>query len=221
MSKLPETSEARRPIAARNTKWADKITRGLSNTGITPNMISVLSMVFSFATLVFYWLYASQPLEGWPRGGLLVLAILAIQMRLLCNLFDGMVAVEGGKAGRDGPFWNEFPDRVADIFILVGAGIAAGNMTLGWVAASLAVFIAYVRELGRANGLPANYLGPMAKQHRMAVLSLGTLIAVFEPLWTPSSFVLLGVIYLIIGGSLITIIRRAYHQVTALKNLQN
>ena len=37
------------------------------------------------------------------------LARSACQGRLLCNLFDGMVAVEGGKREADGPFWNEAP----------------------------------------------------------------------------------------------------------------
>ena len=94
----------------------------------------------------------------------LIAAALFIQLRLLCNLFDGMVAIEGGLASKDGPFWNEFPDRVADILILVGAGLACGFVALGWAAACMAVLTAYVRELGRAVNVPADYRGPMAKQ---------------------------------------------------------
>ena len=44
-----------------------------------------------------------------------------------------MVAVEGGKAEADGPFWNEFPDRIADILILAGAGYGIGSPALGWL----------------------------------------------------------------------------------------
>ena len=131
-----------------------------------------------------------------------------------------MVAMEGGKASADGPFWNEFPDRAADIFIIVGAAIAAGQMTLGWIAACLAVFVAYVRELGRANGLEADFSGPMAKQHRMALLTLATLLTIFEPFWqnyTGGSTVLRGALYIMIAGCVITILRRAAAQVKALK----
>jgi phosphatidylglycerophosphate synthase len=60
-------------------------------------------------------------------------------MRLLCNLFDGMVAIEGGRKEADGPFWNEAPDRASDILILAGAGLGAGAVGLGWAAAALAV----------------------------------------------------------------------------------
>ncbi|NJS38761.1 MAG: CDP-alcohol phosphatidyltransferase family protein, partial [Rhodobacteraceae bacterium] len=60
----------------------------------------------------------------------LILAAATIQARLVCNLIDGMVAVEGGQGTKDGPFWNEAPDRASDLLFLLGAGIAAGNPAL-------------------------------------------------------------------------------------------
>ena len=51
-------------------------------------------------------------------------AAACIQLRLLCNLFDGMVAVEGGFKTKSGEIYNELPDRVADVLILAGAGYA-------------------------------------------------------------------------------------------------
>src|SRR5438105_2817615 len=38
-----------------------------------------------------------------------------IQLRLLCNLLDGMVAIEGGFRSRSGEVFNELPDRVSDV----------------------------------------------------------------------------------------------------------
>ena len=59
-----------------------------------------------------------------------------IQCRLLCNLFDGMVAVEGGKKTNSGELFNDIPDRIADPLILVSAGYAvhmvAYGAELGW-----------------------------------------------------------------------------------------
>jgi phosphatidylglycerophosphate synthase len=37
-----------------------------------------------------------------------------IQLRLLCNLLDCMVAIEGGKSAPTGALFNEMPDRFAD-----------------------------------------------------------------------------------------------------------
>ncbi|WP_135451271.1 hypothetical protein [Tabrizicola caldifontis] len=73
----------------------------------------------------------------------LILASVSIQMRLICNLIDGMVAVEGGQGEKDGAFWNEAPDRLSDHLLLTGAGIAAGNPGLGALAAALAIATAY------------------------------------------------------------------------------
>lgn len=114
---------------------------------------------------------------------MLLLAAAACQLRLLCNLFDGMVAVEGGKSGPEGAYWNEAPDRVADLLILVGAGLGAGAAALGWAAAALAVLTAYVRELGRAEGAVLDFAGPMAKQHRMGVITGAALLAAAAPGW--------------------------------------
>ena len=122
----------RRPLATRSAGWAKALARGLARTRVTPNAISMASVLFAGLACVAFW--ASRGVaDGW-----LVVAAAAIQLRLLCNLLDGMVAVEGGKASADGAFWNEFPDRVADILILVGAGLGAAEPTLGWAAAGAA-----------------------------------------------------------------------------------
>ncbi len=42
--------------------------------------------------------------------------------RLLCNLFDGLVAVRGRSRRARWAFWNEAPDRLADILFFTGAG---------------------------------------------------------------------------------------------------
>ncbi len=57
--------------------------------------------------------------------GLLACA-LCIQARLVCNLLDGMVAVEGGQKSFLGPLYNEFPDRVADSMLIVALGYTIG-----------------------------------------------------------------------------------------------
>jgi phosphatidylglycerophosphate synthase len=144
---------------------------------------------------------------------LLLAAALFIQLRLLCNLFDGMVAVEGGKAQKDGAFWNEAPDRVSDILILAGAGyglaLAGVGPELGWAAAALAVLTAYVRELGRSLGAPADYGGPMAKQQRMMVVTLGAVLAAAEPAWGWSGESMTAALALVAAGSLVTVLLRS------------
>jgi phosphatidylglycerophosphate synthase len=164
---------------------------------------------------------ASFWLSGQHGGVLHSLLLLAAagfcQLRLLCNLFDGMVAVEGGKAQADGPFWNEFPDRVADIAIMACIGYGIAMPGLGWAAACLSVLTAYVRELGRANGAPSDFCGPMAKQHRMALVTGAAVISAFEFLWGGRNELLIAALWIVAVGAAVTALRRAWRQISWLK----
>lgn len=176
--------ENRRPIGQRNRGYAKYLTRVLAKSGVTPNLISFTSIVF--AALAGACFYASGISGGGDRVMLLIGAAFFCQLRLLANMLDGMVAVEAGKGGPDGPVWNELPDRFADIFILVGAGYGVAatglfNPTLGWAAAVAAVMTAYVREVVKSAGAPADFSGPMAKPHRMFWMTVFALISIFDP----------------------------------------
>lgn len=211
---MMETGD-RRPLASRNTRWAGAIARWMAARAITPNQISQASMLA--AAIAGTAFYMAGLATGWPRACYLLLAVLFCQARLLCNLFDGMVAVEGGKGEADGPFWNEFPDRIADLMIFAGVGYGIGMPGLGWAAGAFAVLTAYVRELGRATGNPSDFSGPMAKQHRMATITVAGLASLFEPLWGGQNQILtigLGAITL---GAALTAIRRSKTLVKRLK----
>ena len=136
-------------------------------------------------------------------------------MRLICNLIDGMVAVEGGKHSVVGGIYNEFPDRISDTFILVGAGIAGitfGSFVLGLLAALLAVLTAYTRLLGGTVGADQYFIGPMAKQHRMALLTFASLVCLFQPLVPFINAIVYPITLVIIClGCVITVWRRLNH----------
>jgi phosphatidylglycerophosphate synthase len=205
----------RRPLASRDTGWARAIARRLSASGITPNRISMASMAMASVAGFAFWLAGS--VAAGPRTALLLTAALFCQLRLLCNLFDGMVAIEGGKQAADGPFWNEFPDRIADILIFAGVGYGIGAPALGWAAAAFAVLTAYTRELGRNCGLPADFSGPMAKQHRMATITAAALVSLLEPLWRGQGEVLMIALWLVAAGAAVTAVRRAANIVRGLR----
>jgi len=186
----------RRPISQRSHAWAQWLARALVRSGASPNFISGASMVF--AALAGLCFYAIALASGAGDRVLLCLgAALFCQLRLLANMMDGMVAVEGGKGSKDGPIWNELPDRFADIFVLVGAGYCVARLgladaALGWAAAVAAVMTAYVREVGRAADAPAELSGPMAKPHRMFVMTMAALLTVFDEALGPALAPMLG-----------------------------
>jgi phosphatidylglycerophosphate synthase len=209
----------RRPLSSRDTSWARWVARLLTRSGISPNQISMASMAMAALAGLAFWRAGAA--ESGQRAAFLCAAALFCQLRLLCNLFDGMVAIEGGQKASDGAFWNEFSDRVADMAIFVGVGYGMAAPALGWAAAGLAVLTAYTRELGRNCGLPADFSGPMAKQHRMAVTTAAALLSLSEPLWLERGQVLTVALWVIAIGSAFTALRRAWRIVAALRGSTN
>lgn len=205
----------RRPLASRQTGWAARVTRWLAGTSVTPNQISMAGMAAALASGAAFW--GAGAAEGASRGGLLLLAAGFCQLRLLCNLFDGMVAVEAGRGAPDGSFWNECPDRVSDLLILMGLALGLGAPALGWAAVSMAFLTAYIRELGVNCGLPADFAGPMAKQHRMALVTGAALLSLLEPIWQGRGGVLQAALWVIVLGAGLTALRRALRLVAALR----
>jgi phosphatidylglycerophosphate synthase len=172
----------RRALATREAGWARTLAGWLGSIGVRPNAVSIASVGFAcIASLSFY--FASNA-AGPGRAGLLLASAAGIQLRLLCNLLDGMLAIEGGLSGKTGELFNEIPDRIADVLILVGAGYSVrhlpGGEILGWSAALLAVSTAYLRVLGGSLGAGQHFTGPMAKQHRMFTLTIAALLAAME-----------------------------------------
>jgi phosphatidylglycerophosphate synthase len=139
--------------------------------------------------------------------GLIGCAI-AVQARLVCNLLDGMVAIEGGKKSAVGSLYNEFPDRIADSLFIVALGYAIGWPALGWFGALAAALTAYVRVFGGSLGFAQDFRGPMAKQQRMAVLTGACVIGAAEWLLTGTGYALIAAAIIIAVGSVVTCITR-------------
>ena len=190
------TPEARRPLASRSTRWAGFIAGSAVRAGFTADGISILSLVFAAA--------GSAALLYLPQPWNLLACAAGIQLRLLCNLIDGMVAVEGGKKSKVGVLYNEVPDRAADSMFLVALGYAIGIPWLGWLAALVAAVTAYIRVLGGTFGLAQDFRGPMAKQHRMAVMTAGCLLGMVEYWWNDSLYLLEAAAWLIAAGAVVT-----------------
>lgn len=163
-----DDSSDRRPLQLRAWGWLQSIAAWLAGAGVSPNSISVVGIVIAVACGLA--LYAT----GMPMGGeraLWLIAALLMLLRVLANTLDGMVAVEHGRATRVGLLYNEAPDRIADVVILIAAGYAqGGEIVLGYLAACMALFVAYVRTLAKTAGAPSDFRGVMNKRGRVLTL---------------------------------------------------
>ena len=198
--KTIKSTENRRPLTTRSMLWAKWLANICVKCNLSPNSISVFSIV---PALVGAGLLMKQ-----PTPFMLILVALCIQLRLLANMLDGMVAIEGGKQSNVGILYNEIPDRIADSLLIVALGYAIAMPWLGWLGALLAAKTAYIRVLGGAIGLKQDFRGPLAKPHRMFVMTLGCLLAACNFSFFGTQQILLVTAYIIAIGAGITCITR-------------
>jgi phosphatidylglycerophosphate synthase len=204
----------RRPIATRDRKASQWAARLLARWGVSANSISVAGL---FCGITAGAALAITPYaDGWERAAWLAAAAL-IQIRLLANMLDGMVAIASARASAVGELFNEVPDRISDATTLIGLGYAVGgNVALAFTAACVALFTAYVRAMGKVAGAGQEFCGPMAKPQRMFVATVVSLYcglapADWQPRWelSPSPVGLpAAASLLIIVGGVVTSIRR-------------
>ena len=112
-----------------------------------------------------------------------------MSLALVASASARTFSIGSGKGSPAGELYNEVPDRVADSMILIGAGFAAGGApVLGYLAALLAVFVAYMRALGSSLGAKALFIGPMAKPQRMAAITAACIYSASVPADWPGGF---------------------------------
>lgn len=209
----------RRPLASRGWKISERMANLLAASGATPNGISIAGMICGICAGAMFaeTAHSSRVWIFWLAGALFV------QLRLLANLYDGMVAVARGIASPVGELFNEIPDRVSDAATLIGFGYAAGsNPLLGFIATTFAIFLAYLRAQGKVAGAHQEFCGPMAKQQRMAAVTIAAVICAIMCV-IPAGFSAPGyripewTLWLIIPGAIVTVIRRLYRIAEALR----
>ncbi len=124
-------------------------------------------MVAATAAAICFWQSLRHPV-------LLLLAPLLCDLRLWCNMLDGMVALAAGRASARGEVLNDLPDRFSDVVIFVGVAHSGWvDPLVGYWAAIASLGTAYVGTLAQAVGAPREFAGPMSKPWRMVVLQIG------------------------------------------------
>lgn len=211
--------EDRRPMRARENKWVKATALWLTRAGAQPNQVSASSVLF--ASLSGTSLVLAATTAGTWAVVWFAAAGVFIPLRGLCNLCDGLMAIEGGLRTRSGEIFNDLPDRLSDSIVFVAAGCSVTWMSwgreLGWAAGLLAALTAYVRVLGASGGASQQFCGPMAKTQRMAVMAAACLAASVEAAMglTPRSVML--ALTVVVVGCVATIARRTFRIVRELE----
>jgi phosphatidylglycerophosphate synthase len=178
---MPEGPTDRRPLKSRRFPLFISLARFLAAKRIPPNAISIASTLFAIAgglCLVFAFQHGSDV----TGRVLLVAAGTLFMLRLLANMLDGMVAVEGGLGTPTGELFNEIPDRISDAAALICAGYALNSCPVfGFSSAILAVMTAYIRAVGKGAGAGSDFSGLMDKKRRMILMTVTCAVLAVAP----------------------------------------
>lgn len=143
----------------------------LSKTGVSPNMITLISLFMS--ALSFFAYLSRRPIEG---------AALIVLMGVV-DMFDGAVARAANRVTRFGATFDHVIDRYAEFLIVLG--IVLGGYT-EWMWAFFALFSMLMASFTRAKaesvgGLKSCTVGIAERQEKLLILIGASLVISMFP----------------------------------------
>jgi len=177
--------------------------------GLTPNMISLIGIIFAFFSAVAYVQWQTNMLY-------LFLATILLLLSGFCDALDGVIARTYQKATPFGGFLDSLLDRYADSIVYMGI-ILGGLCDALWGLMALigSLLVSYSRARAEAAGIKMESIGLVERAERIIILALTTIIAF---LWQAQTQAVMnvGIILLAILTNL-TVLQRSVHVYKKLK----
>jgi CDP-diacylglycerol--glycerol-3-phosphate 3-phosphatidyltransferase len=209
---------------ARIKQVFEPIALGLGRLGLTPDGLTLIGFGI---TVIGAALLAGQL---WLAGGIVVF------LGGVFDMFDGTLARATGKVSPLGAFMDSVFDRLGEGIVYLGIviGTVVANFDeaaiLATAAMGAAFMVSYTRSksegLGFTSGTRMGAVGVMPREVRLVILCLGLIVmgvlgtpilqpadgsACIESCVQPGGLVLVGVLGIIAGGSIVTVIQRILH----------
>lgn len=172
------------------------LTAALGRTSISPNTLTVLGLLLTFAAAYLVW------------TGYFVAAAIIFAAGSICDMLDGAVARLSAKVTPMGAFLDSTADRVGEGVMLTAVALVyARDGDLLVVGAAFATMIgsflvSYTRARAEALGMDCK-VGLMTRPERLVLLSLGLLLQRFG--------VLAVVMYVLAVLTAVTVLQRILH----------
>jgi CDP-diacylglycerol--glycerol-3-phosphate 3-phosphatidyltransferase len=167
-----------------NSGFVRTTTRFFASRGISPNLLSLLSLVFAALAGLLFGLSS----KSMSFNLFLLLAGVFVCLNAVLDGLDGLVAREIGNASRKGDFLDHVVDRYSDVFII--GGIVFGGYA-GWqigVVAIIGVLLSsYMGTQAQAVGLSRMYGGLLGRADRMILIIAATALMLVYPYPIPAS----------------------------------
>jgi CDP-diacylglycerol--glycerol-3-phosphate 3-phosphatidyltransferase len=173
------------------------VVRALAARGVAPDLVTAAAVPVAAVAAVV--LLASPSLPA-----ILVAIPFLAAIRLILNLIDGSLARQTGRSHARGELLNEVSDRAADILFLAPvAWLPGASREVVLVGVLGAVLASYVGVVSKAAGGARIYRGVLSKPGRMVLISVASIVAIWNPAVAWSWF---GVLLLV--GVALTLLER-------------
>lgn len=196
------TSDSLRPHV---TQFISPLAHRVADAGITPNQISLFSLLFAILAGVFYYYSFSNPL-------LVLAGAFMVSLNSILDAIDGLMARYLKTAGPKGDFIDHVIDRYADVIIICSIFFAGHvQWQIGVIAIVGVLITSYLGTQAQALHLGRYYGGIMGRADRL-LLIMAASVAYFVYPQQIFMFNLLGWVMLIIAiASHITAFQRIWH----------
>ncbi|MCD6301049.1 MAG: CDP-alcohol phosphatidyltransferase family protein [Staphylothermus sp.] len=172
----------------------------IARTGLSPNIITLLTLLFSILAFLSAALYSSS-----------ILLFTFILLSSIMDVLDGAVARASGKTTRFGAFLDSTVDRLADALIIYSLKFLGFSTDLIFILIIVSLMISYTRSRAESLGIKMEGVGLIERAERLIIIML---IVLFSMLNQTIALILL---YLLVILSLITLIQRIVYAYKTLR----
>ncbi len=191
-----------RPFAS---KFIEPIAKTFAKAGISPNAVSIISLIFAAMAGVYFYYADVNP-------KIVLIAGLFVFLNSFFDAIDGAIARHLKIAGAKGDFLDHVIDRYSDVFIICGIFLGGHvDWKIGVVAIVGVLLTSYLGTQAQALNIGRYYGGVMGRADRLILIILASIIYFVYPVCI-SGFSALGWAMIAIAvGSHITALQRIIH----------
>ena len=152
--------------------YLQNIGRAFASTGISPNVWTVVGLVFAFAASLIYGINVEYSLI---LGGIILL------VSGFFDIVDGQVARYTNKISKTGGFLDSVFDKIAEVAIFFGILIGGyAEPYLVFLAITLSLLVSYVRAKADAAQIKLQGIGIGERAERLLVIAIVGIIGFME-----------------------------------------
>ena len=152
--------------------YLQNIGRAFASTGISPNVWTVVGLVFAFGASVIYGINIEYSLI---LGGIILL------VSGFFDIVDGQVARYTNKISKTGGFLDSVFDKIAEVAIFFGILIGGyAEPYLVFLAITLSLLVSYVRAKADAAQIKLQGIGIGERAERLLVIAIVGIIGFME-----------------------------------------